>query len=144
MNRTQKGAIYGLILTACMLFIPLFDFLESRVHLSFAVKHLLLLFWIILLVGPVWLIERRKSAAPFDERDKQICIRAAIAAFTILFLGCLAAYTVILFRFESFTLETRHLPILIYGTLSAFIFLLSVGVLVQYILHNHQGERSIQ
>ena len=142
MNRTQKGAIYGLILTVCMLFIPLFDFVESKIQLSTLMKHTLLIIWLIILIGPVWLIERKKTVAPFDERDKQICTRATIAAFSVLFLISTIAYTVILFGFESLTLGTQHLPVLIYGSLSAFIFLLSVGVLIQYIpLKNKWKER---
>lgn len=142
MNQTQKSAVYGLILTVCMLFIPLFDFIESKIQLSMLVKHTILFIWVVFLIGPVWLIERKKTKAPFDERDKQICIRAAIAAFIILFLVSTIAYTVILFGFESLTLRTSHLPVLIYGSLAAFIFLLSVGVLIQYIpLKNKQKER---
>jgi len=132
MNQTQKGAVYGLILTAVLLFIPLFDFIESKIQISMLVKQLILIPWIVLMIGPVWLIERKKNKAPFDERDKQICIRAALAALVVLFLAGITAYTVILFWFESFTLKSKHLPVLIYGTLSAFIFLLSIGVLVQY------------
>ena len=142
MNQTQKSAVYGLILTACMLFIPLFDFIETRIGLSTVVKHILLFIWLVLLITPVWLIERKKTKAPFDERDKQICIRASITAFLILFLVSTITYTVIIFGFESLTLTTAHLPALIYGSLSAFIFLLSITVLIQYIpFKNNQKER---
>jgi hypothetical protein len=133
MNSTQRGAIYGLILTGCLLFIPLFDYLEPSI--SKLTEYLLLAGWFVLMIGPVLLIERHRKATqtPFDERDKQICIRAAIAAFIVLFMAGTAAYTIALFWFESFTLGTQHLPILIYGTLAAFIFLLSAGVLIQYL-----------
>lgn len=141
MNQTQRGAIYGLLLTAFMLCIPLFDFVESKIHMSMLVKHLVFIPWIILLIIPVWLMERKKTKAPFDERDKQICIHAAIAAVVLLFLASITAYTVILFWFESFTLESRHLPVLIYGSLSAFIFLLSIGVLIQYLPFHNKKEK---
>ena len=144
MNQTQKSAVYGLILTTCMLLLPLFDFIEIRIGLSTVVKHIFLVIWLVFLIVPVWFIERKKTKATFDERDKQICIRASIAAFLILFLVSTITYTVILFGFESLTLTTSHLPVLIYGPLTAFIFFLSVGVLIQYMpIKNNQNEREL-
>ena len=142
MNQTQKGAVYGLILVLVLLFIPFFDFIETRYQLPWPVKLLIGIPWFLAMILPIILIERKKHPEPFDERDKQICLRATLWAFLILFLIFLAAYIIILFWFESFTLKAGHLPVLIYGSLSAFIFLLSSGVLIQYISLNKQAERS--
>jgi hypothetical protein len=128
MNYTQKGAIYGLILSGCLWFIPLFNYVVSKI--SRPVQYILLACWFLLLVVPVWIISRQKKKERiFDERDKRICIGAALAAFVSLFVIGIAAHVLILFWYESFTLSIDHLPILIYGALSVFLLFFSAGVL---------------
>ena len=128
MNYTQKGAIYGLILSSCLWFIPLFNYIVSKI--SQPVQYALLACWFLLLVVPAWIISRqKKKEGLFDERDKRICILAALIAFESLFVIGIAAYVLISFWYESFTLSIDHLPIIIYGALSMFLLFFSAGVL---------------
>ncbi len=128
MTYTQKGAIYGFILSGCLLFIPLFNYIVLKI--STPVQYTMLGCWFLLLVIPVWIISRQKNKENiFDERDKRICILSALIAFVSLFVIGIAIHVLILFRYESFTLTIDHLPILIYGVLSLFLVIFSTGVL---------------
>ena len=141
MNQTQKAALYGLMLTLFMLLIPAVDLIDTKVNpiLLRVVGYSLA----VVLVIPVYFIQRRrKHKTPFDERDKQICVRAFVATIGLLAVSGVAAYVVAYLWLPDFVLARRHLPILVYSTAIGFIFVLSISVLVQYFLPSMQRSPS--
>lgn len=129
MNYTQKSALYGLYLTGFLLMVPLVDLVDTKI--PFYLWQPIGLIGVILLVLPLWRMNKCKDKT-FDELDKKICIRAGIFAALLLCTTAIFAYTLVLFAFEPFSLNSNNLAVIIYSGVILFIFLLSLAVLFQY------------
>ncbi len=144
MNKTQKGALYGMLLSLLLAGIVIFDLIDTIV--GWPIKLLVGAVWGGLLLVPIYLIERKKSLreVDIDERDKEIIKRALlISIFLIAIISCLA-FTVCLFTLGlenaiSFTMD--DISAVIYFVLVAFILVLSLTILIQYSLGT-KGEKS--
>lgn len=131
MNKTQKGAWYGVLLSFLLAGIVVFDFLDTRV--DWPVKLLVGIIWGGLLLAPVYLLERgkRSSGAAMDERDEQI-IRRALLASVALLAGVLGmAFVVALLalglnRTFAITMDGVYFVFVVY------VLVLSLAVLIQY------------
>ena len=135
MNRTQKGALYGVLLSLLLVGLVVFDLLDTRV--GWPVKLLVAIIWGGLLLGPLYLLARKRQAAEpeMDERDKQIIRKALLATFALLaaILGVafVAAFLSLgLNRTISITMD--EVSAVVYFVLVAFVLVLSSAVLVQY------------
>ena len=135
MNKTQQGACYGILLSFVLAGIVVFDMIDSIV--GWPVKLLVALIWGGLLLGPIYVIERKKDShrVDLDERDKRIIRRAFLTSVAV--LGGMSGVTFVIALFVlgiqrsiSFTMD--ELSAVIYVTLITFILVLSVAVLVQY------------
>jgi len=129
MNYTQKSALYGLYLAGFLLLIPLVDLVDTLI--PFYVWQPVGLIGTVLLILPIYLISKSKDKT-FDELDKKICIRAGILAIGLLCAVAIVAYVIILFAFESFSLNRDHLAVVIFSGTIIFISSLSLAVLLQY------------
>ena len=135
MNKTQKSALYGVLLSLLLAGIVVFDLVDTRVGLP--MKVLVALLWGGLLLGPVYLLARKRQIAEpdMDERDKQIVRRALLASFVLLaaVLGVafVAAFLALGLR-RTISTTMDEVSAVIYFVLVAFVLVLSVGVLVQY------------
>jgi len=129
MNYTQKNALYGLYLTGFLLLIPVVDLFDTKI--PFYIWQPIGLIGTILLIIPLYRLNKSKDKT-FDELDKKICIRAGIFALLFLCVIAIAAYTIILFAFESFAMNMDNLGVLIYFAVILFITSLSLAVLFQY------------
>ncbi|MHC4596936.1 MAG: hypothetical protein ACYS9C_18280 [Planctomycetota bacterium] len=135
MNKTQQGACNGILLSLLLMGIVVFDLIDTIV--GWPVKLLVGALWGGLLLVPIYLIDRKKDPreVDVDERDKRIIKRALLASFFLL-AGMLGAVFVIAFfalGLEStISVTMDQLSAVIYFVLVAFVFVLSVAVLVQY------------
>ena len=135
MNRTQKSALYGVLLSLLLAAIVVFDFLDARV--GWMVKLLVSIMWGGLLLGPVYLIERKKQTpgVDTDERDRQIIKKALLASFALLaaMLGVafVAAFLTLGLK-STISITMDEVSTVVYFVLVAFVFVLSSSVLVQY------------
>ena len=129
MNYTQKSALYGLYLTGFLFLIPLVDFVDMKI--PFYIWQPIGIIGSILLIIPLYRLSKSKDKT-FDELDKKICIRAGIFAFLLLCAVTIIAYTIVLFTFESFSLNQDNLAVVIYSGVILFISSLSLSVLFQY------------
>lgn len=143
MNKTQKGALYGVLLSLLLMGLVGFDLIETRV--DWPVKLLVALVWGGLLLGPVYLLARKGQTADpdMDERDAQIIRKALLASFTLLAAILGVAFVVSLFvlglgRTVSATMD--EISALAYFVITAFILVLSVSTLIQY----GRGEKGDQ
>jgi len=135
MNKTQKGAWYGVLLSFLLAGVVVFDLLDTRV--GWPVKLMVGIIWGGLLVGPVYLIERRRRSpeAAMDERDEQIIKRALLASCVSL-AGMIAVALVVAFlalgvnRTVAVTMD--EVSDVVYYAFVVFVFVLSLAVLVQY------------
>jgi hypothetical protein len=133
MNKTQKGAVYGLILTAFLLLIPAVDLIDTKVNpvLLRVVAYPLAL----VLVVPIYFIEKKNShKVSLDERDKLIVKRAILVACALLFGLMVVAYVTVYFITPGSTgsIPVSHLPEILYVASIVFILTLSIAILVQY------------
>ena len=133
MNKTQKAALYGLYIVAFMLLIPLVDLVDTKINpiLLRVIGYPL----IILLILPLWFLNKKKTEVDTDERDKEIIRRALLISISIIAAISCLVFTVCLFAcgFEnaiSFTMN--DLSAVIFFTLVAFILVLSLTVFIQY------------
>lgn len=129
MNYTQKNALMGLYLTGFLLLIPLVDLFDTKV--PFYIWQPIAIVGSILFVLPLYRLNKSKDKT-FDELDKKICFRAGVFALLLLCAVGIAAYTIVLFAFESFSLNQNNLGALIYSGTIVFILSLSLAVLFQY------------
>ncbi len=129
MNYTQKSALYGLYLAGFLLLIPLVDLVDTLIPVY--VWQPIGLIGTVLLILPIYRISKSKDKT-FDELDKKICIRAGILAIVLLCAVAVGAYVIILFAFESFSLNRDHLAVVIFSGAIIFISSLSLAVLLQY------------
>ena len=133
MNRTQKSALYGVLLL--LVGIVVFDVLDTRV--GWPVKLLVAILWGGLLLAPVYLLQREKwsAAVDMDERDRKTIKRALLASFI-----SLAVILGVAFVTAFLTLGVTHtisitmdgLSAVVYYVLVAFVLVLSLAVLVPY------------
>lgn len=129
MNQTQKNALYGLYLTGFLLLIPLIDLVETKI--SFYLWQPIILIGVFLLVVPIYYMKKCKDKT-FDELDKKICIRAGIFATLLSCTTAIFAYILVLFAFESFSLNSDNLAVILYSGAILFIASISLAVLFQY------------
>ena len=133
MNKTQKGALYGLYTVAFMLLIPLVDLVDTKINpiLLRVIGYLLVILWIL----PLLFLSKKKTEVDMDERDKDIIKRSLlISIFLIAVISCLV-FTVCLFILGlenaiSFTMD--DISAVIFFVLVTFILVLSLAVLFQY------------
>ena len=133
MNRTQKGAWYGLYLSIFLLLVPVVDIFETALNpiLLWAIGYPLA----ILMILPLIFINKKskQSEVCSDERDKLIVRKAIIIAFTILCVILLAAYTISIFAFDvTASLPVRAFSFIIYTSFIIFVLILSIATLIQY------------
>ncbi len=135
MNKTQKGALYGTLLSLLLVGIVTFDLIDTIV--SWPIKLLVALVWGGFLLVPVYLIERKKNPCKvdIDERDKEIINRALLTSlFLIAIISCLA-FTVCLFILgleKALSFSMNDISAVIYFMLIAFILVISITILAQY------------
>lgn len=131
MNRTQKAALYGLYLVAFMLLIPLGDLVDTKVNpiLMRAIGYCLA----ILMVLPLWFLNKRKAEVDMDERDKAIIKRACIIAAAIVTGGLLAVYAAsVLALLPGAQITVSTLQAVVFFALTAFLLVFSSAILIQY------------
>jgi hypothetical protein len=135
MNKTQKGACYGILLSLLLAGIVIFDLIDTIV--GWPVKLLVGAVWGGLLLVPIYLIGRKKDPrkVDMDERDKRIIKRGLLASFVLL-AGMLGmAFVVALFALgvqSTISVTMDELSAVIYVAFIVFILALSLAVLVQY------------
>ena len=133
MNKTQKGAWYGVLLATLMSSVFLIDAYEKA--LGSIVTHLIgYLVLLPLLLVPLYLLNRKKNKAEeFDERDKLICKKGIIIAFTIIATALVIGYVIMYLGFgETHSISVHQLPVILYTSFIIFILVLSIAVLIQY------------
>jgi len=133
MNKTQKSAWYGVLLAALMSSVFLIDAYEKT--LGLIVTHLIgYLILLPLLIVPLYFLNRKKNKAEeFDERDKLICKKGLILAFTVVAIALITEYVIIYLAFgETHSISISQLPIILYTSFMILILVLSIAVLVQY------------
>ena len=135
MNKTQQGACYGILLSLLLTGIVVFDLIDTIV--GWPVKLLVGAVWGGLLLVPIYLINRTKDRrkVDMDERDRRIIKRALLASFVVLTGMLGAVFVIALFALgleSTISVTMDELSAVIYFVLVAFVFILSVAVLVQY------------
>jgi hypothetical protein len=131
MNGTQKAALYGLYLVAFMLLIPLVDLVDTKINpvLICAVGCPLA----ILMVLPLWFLNKKKAEVDMDERDKAIIKRACIIAAAIVTGGLLTVYAASIFTLlPDAEITVSTLQAVVFFALTAFLLVLSLAILIQY------------
>lgn len=144
MNKTQKGALYGVLLSLLLAGIVIFDVLDTVV--GWPTKLLVSVVWGGLLLVPIYLIGKKKDKreVDMDERAKRIIKRALLASFVLLAVMLGVAYTVAFFIFGlkgSVSFTMYELSAVIYIVLVIFVLVLSLSVLIQYGWQS-KGEKS--
>jgi purine-cytosine permease-like protein len=135
MNKTQRSAWYGVLLSFLLAGIVVFDFLDTRV--GWPMKLLVAILWGGLLLAPVYLLQRKKRfpGVDMDERDRETVKKALLVSFIslVVILGAAfvtAFFTLGLTRTVSITMD--GLSAMVYYVLVVFVLVLSLAVLVQY------------
>ena len=135
MNKTQKSALYGVLLSLLLVGIVVFDFLDTRV--GWPIMLPVALIWGGLLLGPMYLLARKGQAAEpdMDERDKQIIRKALLASLTLLAgmagVAFVAAFLVLGLR-RTISTTMDEVSAVVYFVLVAFVLVLSLSVLIRY------------
>ena len=142
MNKTQKSAVYGLVLTIFLLLIAGVDLIDTKVNpvLIRVVGYPLV---IVFVVVPIYLIEKKNShRVPLDERDKLIIKRAMPASCGLLACVGVVGYVILYFIVPGSkgVVPVSRLPEIVYFSAILFILSLSTGVLVQYGRGGRNGE----
>lgn len=142
MNKTQKSACYGLLLTLLFLSIPLIDKYESRLGLvwTHVIGYCVLL---PALIVPLYFLGKKKTSGEvdFDERDKAIIIKGIIVGLvTIASVGIIGYIVTFLREGETGVISTSQLPVYVFAGFTVFIFTLSAAVLLQYKLKGLKHE----
>jgi len=135
MNKTQEGAWYGVLLFFLLVGLVAFDLLDTRV--GWIGKLLVGIIWGGLLLGPLYLIGRKRQPAgvDMDERDKQIIKKALLASFAVLaaMIGVTFVVTFLALGLKStISITMDEVSAVVYFVLVTFVLVLSLGVLVQY------------
>jgi len=144
MNKTQKGALYGVLLSFLLAGIVVFDLLDTIV--GWPIKLLVSAVWGGLLLVPIYLIERKKDTreVDMDERDKRIIKKALLVSFILLAvmsgLAFIAAFFVLGLQ-STIPITMDELSAVIYLVLVIFVLILSLAVLSQYGWGGKDGER---
>ena len=144
MNKTQKGACYGILLSLLLAGIVIFDLIDTIV--GWPIKLLIGAVWGGLLLVPIYLIERKKDPreVDMDERDKRIVKRALLASFILLAVMLGLAFVIAFFILglqSTMSITMDELSAIIYFFLVAFVLVLSLAVLAQY-GRGARGEKS--
>lgn len=124
MNRTQKGAWCGLVLTLFLLLIPVIDLIEKDLGLllTHVVGYSVGLPLLILMIYIIRKIEKQPGVK-FDERDKSIVIKAVIVSFTTLSAILLGGYVVTFLGLgEMKSFSVSNLPVIVYVSSIIFVF----------------------
>jgi hypothetical protein len=144
MNKTQKGAWYGVYLSVFLLIAPVGDLIGIDLTKMHPVSHFFVVsIPAVLLILPLFFIDRKRKGAEaeIDERDNFIIKRALLTAFVSVFGLLGVAYLVVLFILSpKVSITLSLLPAVVYGAFIIFIIILSVAVLVQYGWRNKNGE----
>jgi len=135
MNKTQKGACYGILLSLLLAGIVIFDLIDTIV--GWPIKLLVSAVWGGLLLAPIYFLERKKGPreVDMDERDKRIIKRALLASFILLagILGVTFVVALFILGLQStVSITMDELSAIIYFVLVAFVLVLSLTVLFQY------------
>jgi purine-cytosine permease-like protein len=135
MNRTQKSALYGVLLSLLLAGVIVFDFLDTRV--GWPVMLLVAIIWGGLLLGPVYFLGRKRQppGADMDERDRQIIRKALLAAFALLAVMSGAAFVAAFLALgarSTMAVTMDEVSAVVYFLLVIFALVLSLAVLVQY------------
>ncbi len=135
MNKTQKSACYGVLLSLLLGGIVVFDLVDTLV--GWPVKLLVSAVWGGLLLGPIYFLEQKKEPheVPLDERDRRIIKAALLATFCVLGAILGLAYVglfLILDLRDRLLLNLDQVSAVMYFVLVAFILMMSLAVLVQY------------
>jgi len=144
MNRTQKGALYGVLLSFLLAGIVVFDLLDTIV--SWPIMLLVGIVWGGLLLVPIYLIERKKGTCEvdMDERDKRIIKKALLFSFILLAvmsgLAFITAFFVLGLQ-STISITMDELSAVIYFVLVIFVLVLSLSVLVQYGWRDKDGDK---
>jgi len=146
MNKTQKSAWCGLVVTLTFLLLCLFLFIELTIlKKMFFFMNLLgatLLFGLV--VAWVIFIRKKQSTTEVetDERDKLIQTRAIVASF--ISVGILIALTCLILRFIvgiSGTIAVWELTLINFLIFEVALLVYSVAILVQYGRGGKDGEK---
>ena len=147
MNMTQKGAWFGVYLSALLVAVAIVDLIGILEYKGFPspgviVLHIVLVF-VFFFLPVLWLERsRKKSKVEFDERDRLIIKRSLLVASVSLFGLLSVAYLVVLFILSpKVSITVSLLPDVVYGAFITFILIISIAVLVQYGWGN-KGEKS--
>ncbi len=140
MNRAQRETWIALLLVVpvwavCGQLPVLLIYLEGPTFLhlfSFACSTIIGgLSWLsILFFNRIW---KRKTKIGFDERDKLILIRSALAGYVVLWLYFIAACIYAWLSADSNrSISVNVMPIVIVEGIAVFIFVQSITTLIQY------------
>ncbi|MCD6394941.1 MAG: hypothetical protein J7M40_15735 [Planctomycetes bacterium] len=159
MNKTQKGAWCGVLMSVFILLIPVIRMniavpipsmrtdIDStipveRTNIWGTIKTDPLLSNLFFIIIPVVLLllafffinrKRNNAEAEIDERDRFIARRALIATFVSICVIPIVACAVAIFALEpQATIQIRIFPLILYFTYIIFILIFSVAILVQY------------
>ena len=144
MNKTQKSALYGVLLSFLLVGIVVFDLLDTIV--GWPIKLLVGAVWGSLLLVPIYLIERKKDKreVDMDERDKRIVKKALLASFILLAVTAGLAFVTAFFvpgLQSTISITMDELSVVIYFVMIIFVLALSLSVLAQYGWRS-KGEKS--
>ena len=131
MNKTEKGAWFGLILSGLLLAMQVVHMtLVSRMSRLISLSFV---FSLILLLTIFFAMMQRRQEVDTDERDKFISKRALLAGFAlvsgVLIFAVVVAYSVL---GPSGSIPVCMLPPMLYGTFVIFLLVYSTAVLLQY------------
>lgn len=132
MNKTQKAAWYGILLSLLLSSVFLIDMFEGK--MGPVVTHLIgYLVLLPLLLVPVYYLQKKKTASEFDERDKSIVVKGVIVSFVTLSAILLLGYAVVIMGFAGISsFPVTLLPELVYSSFIVYILVLSLWILIQY------------
>jgi hypothetical protein len=135
MNKTQRSAWYGVLLSFLLAGIVVFDVLHTRV--GWSIKLPVGSIWGGLLLGPVYFIERKRQPprVDMDERDRQIIKRALLTSFAVLAVMLGVAFVAAFLALgltSTISITMDEVSAIIYFILVVFVLVLSLAVLVQY------------
>jgi MFS family permease len=142
MNKTQKSAWYGVLLSLLLAGIVVFDFLDTRG--GWPMMLLVGIIWGSLLLGLVYLLGRKGGppGVDMDERDRQIIKRALLASFVVLAVVSGVAFVtafLVLDLGSTIAVTMDGISAVIYFVFVAFVLVLCLAVLVKYGL-TKEGE----
>lgn len=148
MNKTQKGAWCGVLMSVFILLVPVIRMniggavpalrtnIDSTIPMDPLFAHLFfIIIPAVLLLLAIFFINRKRNnaEAEIDERDRFIIRRALIATFVSICVIPIVACAVAIFALEpGSTIPIRAFPIIFYFAYIVFILIFSAAILVQY------------